>query len=142
MSFIDGRNGLLKTGKVTDFQAHQIEHQLGAYTDCNHGQGVAVIHSGLYRHIYKEGTQQFSRLAREVWKINDLGKTDEMIALARIEALAIFVEDMGLPTTLTEMGITDMEVLRKVAQTTLLTAGCCKNWIQMKYLKFLKNAYK
>lgn len=28
-------NGILKIGKVTDFQAHQIEHQLGAYTDCN-----------------------------------------------------------------------------------------------------------
>ena len=30
-------NGVLKIGKVTDFQAHQIEHQLGAYTNCNHG---------------------------------------------------------------------------------------------------------
>ena len=44
-------NGILKIGKVTDFQAHQIEHQLGAYTDCNHGQGLAVIHPVLYRHI-------------------------------------------------------------------------------------------
>ncbi|HBI62438.1 MAG TPA: hypothetical protein DDY31_14710, partial [Lachnospiraceae bacterium] len=46
-------NGILKIGKVTDFQAHQIEHQLGAYTDCNHGQGLAVIHPVLYRHMYK-----------------------------------------------------------------------------------------
>ena len=37
-------NGVLKIGKVTDFQAHQIEHQLGAYTNCNHGVGLAVIH--------------------------------------------------------------------------------------------------
>ena len=37
-------NGVLKVGRLTDFQAHQIEHQLGAYTDCNHGQGLAVIH--------------------------------------------------------------------------------------------------
>lgn len=131
-------NGLLKIGKVTDFQAHQIEHQLGAYTDCNHGQGLAVIHLVLYRHIYKEGIQQFSRLAREVWKINDLGKTDEMIALAGIEALATFVEDMGLPTTLTEMGITDMEVLRKVAQTTSLTAGCCKKLDSDEIFEILK----
>ena len=36
-------NGVLKIGKVTDFQAHQIEHQLGAYTNCNHGAGLAVI---------------------------------------------------------------------------------------------------
>ena len=37
-------NGVLKIGKVSDFQAHQIQHQLGAYTDCNHGAGLAVIH--------------------------------------------------------------------------------------------------
>lgn len=42
-------NGILKIGRKTDFQAHQIEHQLGAYTDCNHGQGLAVIHPAYYR---------------------------------------------------------------------------------------------
>ncbi len=48
-------NGILKIGKVTDFQAHQIEHRLGAYTDCNHDQGLAVIHPVLYRYMVKEG---------------------------------------------------------------------------------------
>lgn len=37
-------NGMLKLGKQTDFQCHMIEHAVGAYTDCNHGQGLAVIH--------------------------------------------------------------------------------------------------
>lgn len=60
-------NGVLKIGKVTDFQAHQIEHQLGAYTDCNHGAGLAVIHPVLYRHIYKSGTARFTRWAQNVW---------------------------------------------------------------------------
>ena len=32
-----GENGILKIGKITDFQAHQLAHHLGAYTDCNHG---------------------------------------------------------------------------------------------------------
>ena len=41
-------NGILKIGKVTDFQCHMIEHQLGAYTNCNHGAGLAVIHPVLY----------------------------------------------------------------------------------------------
>ena len=34
-------NGILKLGRITDFRAHQIEHRLGAFTDCNHGQGLA-----------------------------------------------------------------------------------------------------
>ena len=60
-------NGVLKIGKVTDFQAHQIQHQLGAYTDCNHGAGLAVIHPVLYRHIYKSGAARFARFAQNVW---------------------------------------------------------------------------
>ena len=32
-----------------------MEHQLGAYTDCNHGAGLAVLHPAYYRHIYKDG---------------------------------------------------------------------------------------
>ena len=46
-------NGILEVGRLTDFQAHQMEHQLGAYTDCNHGQGLAVIHPAYYRHILR-----------------------------------------------------------------------------------------
>ena len=60
-------NGVLKIGKVTDFQEHQIQHQLGAYTDCNHGAGLAVIHPVLYRHIYKSGAARFARFAQNVW---------------------------------------------------------------------------
>lgn len=52
-----GENGILKLGKVTDFQCHMIEHQLGAYTDCNHGQGLAVLHPVVYRHIYKSAEE-------------------------------------------------------------------------------------
>lgn len=34
-------NGILKYGRLTDFQAHQTEHRLGVCTDCNQGQGLA-----------------------------------------------------------------------------------------------------
>lgn len=30
-------NRIIKLGKRTDFQCHQMEHQLGAYTNGNHG---------------------------------------------------------------------------------------------------------
>ena len=59
-------NGILKCGRLTDFQAHQMEHQLGAYTDCNHGQGLAVIHPVDYRHIVKDAPEKFELFAKEV----------------------------------------------------------------------------
>jgi len=119
--------GLLKLGKVTDFQAHQIEHQLGAYTDCNHGQGLAVIHPVLYKHIYKEGLSKFVRYAKEVWKIDDKGLSEEEVALQGINSLAKFILEIGLPTRLTKMGITDKEILKRVADSSNISAGCCKH---------------
>jgi alcohol dehydrogenase len=118
-------NGILKIGKITDFQAHQIEHQLGAYTDCNHGAGLAVIHPVLYRHIYKSGVKRFARFAENVWGVEDKGN-DEAIALAGIEALSDFIKEIGLPTTFTQMGIPESTDFRAIADSTNITAGCCK----------------
>lgn len=134
-------NGILKIGKITDFQAHQIEHQLGAYTDCNHGQGLAVIHPVLYRHLYKSSVKQFARMAEKVWEIPAEGKTQEELAEAGIQALADFIREIGLPSTFTEMGLTDKSVLKKVADTCNLTAGCCKKLSREEVLEILEECW-
>ena len=59
-----GENRVIKMGKQCDFQCHNMEHQLGAYTDCNHGCGLAVLHPVYYRHIYKEGLPKFVRFTK------------------------------------------------------------------------------
>ena len=117
-------NGVLKIGKVTDFQAHQIQHQLGAYTDCNHGAGLAVIHPVLYRHIYKSGTARFTRWAQNVWGIAPKGSDGE--TAAGIDALAAFIKEIGLPTSFAELGIPADTDFRAIADSTNVTAGCCK----------------
>ena len=117
-------NGVLKIGKVTDFQAHQIEHQLGAYTNCNHGASLAVIHPVLYRHIYKSGTARFTRWAQNVWGIAPKGSDGE--TSAGIDALAAFIKEIGLPTSFAELGIPADTDFRAVADSTNITAGCCK----------------
>ncbi len=105
-------NGILKVGRLTDFQTHQMEHQLGAFTDCNHGQGLAVIHPAYYRHIVRDAEEKFTRFAREVFAVQT--------AEEGIEALSSFIRECGLPAKLRELKsrveITP-EVLRKVADT-------------------------
>ena len=118
-------NGVLKIGKVTDFQAHQIEHQLGAYTNCNHGAGLAVIHPVLYRHICKAGAPRFARFAENVWGIEPKD-SKEKTALAGVEALAAFIREIGMPISFYELGIPADTDFRAIADSTNLTAGCCK----------------
>ena len=132
-----GENGILKIGKITDFQAHQLEHQLGAYTDCNHGKGLAVIHPVLYRHIYRNHAARFARFAKEVWNIPEEGKTEETLALEGIQALADFIREIGLPTSFTEMGITEESVLR-AADSSNISAGCCKKLSREEMFEILK----
>ena len=133
-----GENGILKIGKVTDFQAHQIEHQLGDYTDCNHGKGLAVIHPVLYRHIYKYNVKRFARFAKEVWGISAEEKNEKEVALAGINALSDFIKEIRMPTTLAEMGITDEKILQAVADTCNITAGCCKKLERSEIFEILK----
>lgn len=130
-------NGILKIGKITDFQAHQIEHQLGAYTDCNHGQGLAVIHPVLYRHIYKEGVERFSRFAKNVWGISHK-ETKEETALEGVEALADFIKEIGLPTSFKQMGIDAETDFKAIADSTNITAGCCKTLTHQEIFEILK----
>ena len=106
-------NGILKVGRKTDFQAHQMEHQLGAYTDCNHGQGLAVIQPVYYRHIVGDAREKFTRFAQVVFGVDT--------AEAGLYALETLIVDCGLPTKLSQLEvktpITD-EILRAVADSS------------------------
>lgn len=133
-------NGLLKIGKVTDFQAHQIEHQLGAYTDCNHGQGLAVIHPVLYRHIYSEAVPKFARFAKEVWNIK-VDKSDVELAAESITALTDFIKETGLPLKFRDMGIKDNSCFKDVADSCNITAGCCKKLDKDEILEILNECF-
>ena len=105
-------NGILKAGRLTDFQAHQTEHQLGAYTDCNHGQGLAVIQPVYYQHILEDAKEKFTRFAKEVFG-QDTGEKG-------LKALAELIKECGLPTKMEQLEskveITP-EVLRQVSAT-------------------------
>ena len=126
-----GENGILKLGKQTDFQCHMLEHQLGAYTDCNHGQGLAVLHPTLYRHIYQSASEKFNRWAQEVWLVQN--------AEDGIDALEDLIRAVGLPTTLTEIGITlDDTTRRAIADSTIITPGCCKQLTADELYEILK----
>lgn len=134
-------NRIIKLGKRCDFQCHQMEHQLGAYTDCNHGEGLAVLHPVYYRHICKDGLPKFVRYSVRVWGIDPAGKTDEELALAGVEALADFIKELDLPTTLRELGVTDRAQLEEIAASCNLAPGSYKKMTHEEILSILNECY-
>ncbi|MBE6062596.1 MAG: iron-containing alcohol dehydrogenase [Clostridium butyricum] len=131
---------ILGLGKTQDWEVHMIEHQLGAYTDCTHGMGLAAISLPYYRYIYKFGLDKFVRFAKEVWRVDDTGKTKEEVALAGIDAMEDFMKECGIVTSIKELGATE-EMLAKIADSTILCGGY-KVLTAEEVLQILKAAYK
>ena len=113
-----------------------LEHAVGAYTDCNHGRALAVIHPVLYRHLLNEGKEKLARMAEQVWGVK--GSTTEDSAAFGIAALEDFIREVGLPTRWHELGITDESILRAAADTCLLMPGCCKQFTRDELFEVLK----
>ncbi|MBR3917408.1 MAG: iron-containing alcohol dehydrogenase [Clostridia bacterium] len=117
-----GLNTVTGLSKTQDWEVHNIEHQLGAYTDCPHGLGLAVISMPYYRYIYKDGIDKFVRFAENVWNVKTDGKTKYEIALEGIDCLENFAKELGIPMTLRELGTTE-DMLPKIAETTYEGGG-------------------
>ena len=135
-------NRIIKMGKKCDFECHNMEHQLGAYTNCNHGCGLAVLHPVYYRHIYQAGLPKFVRFAENVWNIPRDHRTDEELALASIQALADFIREIGLPTTLKELGLTDKALLRPIADSCGISAGSYKTMTHEEILEIFEECFE
>lgn len=134
-----GLNTITGLSKQQDWEVHMIEHQLGAYTDCAHGAGLAVISLPYYRMIAPYGIDKFVRFAKNVWGIDtdSLSKTEA--TEAGIEKLRNFIKELELPLTLRELGATE-EMLPKIANSTVL-GGAYKVMTAEDILTVLKQCY-
>ena len=134
-----GLNKIAGVSKKQDWHVHHIEHQLGAYTDCPHGIGLAVISVPYYRYIYKYGAHKFARFATNVFGILPGGMSEGELANAGIDALSDFIDELGIPRTLRELGAT-RDMLEKIAETTS-PAGGYKSLTSEEMLEILKACY-
>ncbi len=133
-------NPIMGLSKTQDWEVHMIEHQLGAYTDCAHGMGLAAISLPYYRYIYKFSLEKFVCFAMQVWGVDEAGKTKEAVALEGIAAMESFVKECGIVTSIKELGATE-EMLPLIANSTVLLAGGYKALTAEEILEILKTAY-
>jgi hypothetical protein len=113
-------NGLVGAGKgSTSFSCHPIEHELSAYYDITHGVGLAIITPQWMRHILNESTaRKFKKYTRNVFHVADSGNDLEM-AVIGIEKTEAFFKSIGLPSSLSEVGIGD-EHLEEMAHNAVI----------------------
>ncbi len=133
-------NTITGLSKTQDWQVHMIEHQVGAYTDCAHGMGLAAVSLPYYRLIYKFGLDKFVRFATQVWGVSTEGKAKEQIALEGIDALEAFTKECGIVTSLEELGATK-EMLPKIAESTIIIGNGYKKLTNEEVLNILEECF-
>ncbi len=134
-----GLNYIAGVSKAQDWEVHMIEHQIGAYTDCTHGAGLAVVSVPYYKYIAEYGIDKFVRFAKNVWEVDTDTMDKADAAAAGIEKLAEFIGELKLPTTLRELGATE-DMLPLIASSTV-TGGGYKEMSAEDILAVLKNCY-
>lgn len=133
-------NTVTGVSKAQDWEVHMIEHQLGAYTDCAHGMGLAAISLPYYRHIYSYGLDKFVRFATEIWGVSPGGKTEDEVAREGLDELEKFLKECGIVTSLEELGAT-REMLPKIAESTFILANGYKKLTAREILEILEACF-
>ena len=135
-----GLNRITGLSKTQDWNVHGIEHQVGAYTDCPHGIGLAIVSLPYYRHIRKAGQKKFARLAKNVFGIGESGKTEEELAAMAIDSIESFIDTLGIPKRLRDIGATE-EMLPKIAYSVSPEDSGFKKITNEEILDILKECY-
>ncbi|MCL2084430.1 MAG: iron-containing alcohol dehydrogenase [Oscillospiraceae bacterium] len=101
-------NGFLGVGREQDWACHDMEHELSAVDPgIAHGAGLAVITPAWMDYVRSANTDMFSRFACNVMGVGDITRA--------IEKLRRFYRAMGLPSSITELGL-DGGVLDEMAR--------------------------
>ena len=99
-----GLNHLLTVGKGGAWSVHPIEHVISAYYDITHGVGLAILTPAWMEYVLSDKTVlRFARFAREVFGVKETD--DAKAAELGIEKVREFNRSLGMPSTLTEVGI-------------------------------------
>lgn len=115
-------NTLVAKGKSTDWMVHMLGQGVAAYTDATHGMTLAAVSMPYYRYILPYGTAKFARYAKNVWNINCEGKTDTQIANEGLDAMEVWMNNIGLVMNITQLGATK-DMLDGMVKSTLIMNG-------------------
>ncbi len=97
-------NGLTSLGKFYTMSIHQLEHALSAFDNkIAHGAGLSVLIPAWMEYCYSKDINKFVHFGEVVFKLNSDEKN--ISAKMSIQSLKNYFKKIGMPTSLTELGV-------------------------------------
>lgn len=114
-------NHLLTVGKGGAWSCHPMEHELSAYYDITHGDGLAIVTPAWMRYVLCDKTvDRFAMYGANVWDINESDKYKA--ANEAINKTEEFFKSLGMPAKLKDVGI-GSENFRVMAEEAVRVSG-------------------
>ena len=113
-----GCNDIYSLGNSSSrWPLHAMEHTLSAYYDITHGEGLAIITPRWMQHILNDNTlERFVTYGTQLFGI-DAQLPPMQIAQEAIQRTHDFFLSIGIPMTLTQVGIDDSRLAEMAAHT-------------------------
>lgn len=125
-----------------DFATHMLEHELSGMFDITHGAGLAAIWPTWARYVYQDDLPRFISFAQNVMGVTEKG-SGEMIALTGIAKMVQFYHAIGMPATISELGITlTDDQCHTLAHNCAVAAGGKKGSAKVLYEDDMYQIYK
>lgn len=127
-------NGLTGTGRISDFASHKIEHELGGMFDVAHGAGLCAVWGSWARYVYKTNPARFAQFAVRVFGVPENFFDLEATAIKGIEAWEDWCHKIGMPISLSQLGITPTDAqIDEMAEKCVATGGGHVGFFQTLY---------
>ena len=110
-------NGLLSDGAGVGWCVHPMEHELSAFYDITHGEGLAILTPVWMKFVlekYPSKTEQFAIYGRNVWGLS--GEDKEVAEKAVEKTAEFFFETMKMPSDLRAVGINEKTHFEEMAK--------------------------
>ena len=106
-------NGLMGAGRACGLWAHKLEHEMsGLDSRIAHGAGLAVVWPAYLKYfaLHGAGTAKLLRYAVKIWGVEMDFEHPERTIEAGIAATRAYFKELGLPSTLGEVGLTEDDI--------------------------------
>ena len=125
-------NDLTGCGKIRKFPVHKLEHPVSAlHNSISHGAGLSVLFPAWAQFVMKYDIPKFAQLANRVWDCPMDFDHPERTALAGIEAMKRYFTEIGMPTHMSELGLTPDEYDAIIDLTTKGGTRPIKSYIDL-----------
>lgn len=125
-------NGFINCGVSQATSCHSMEHELSAYYDITHGHGLAILTPRWLTYVLNEKTApQIYTFGKNCFGV-EAGLDEIEGAKKSIDALSkFFFEDLGLPSTLTDLGIDDKNFKAMAKNACMAKGGTIRGFVEL-----------